>query len=90
MRAAAGLAIIFLFVGVGCGASSSENRTLPDRLTRIVLEPTSASNASQLDLSVKIMHDRLEKLGVKDASVARDAGRIELILPGTSSARFRC
>jgi SecD/SecF fusion protein len=80
--AAAALGFVLLAGGSACGGMSDE-RDQPSRLTRVVLEPTGKSTTQQLDLSVEIMRERLDNLGVADASVERKERAIEVIVPGT-------
>ena len=80
--AAAALGAALLVGGSACGGASDE-RDQPSGLTRIVLEPAGTSTPDQLDLSVEIMRDRLDNLGVDDASVQRQGQTIEVLVPGT-------
>src|SRR5215207_7010699 len=80
--AAAALGVAVLLGGSACGERSADSDE-PGQLTRVVLEPTSKSTAKELDLSVEIIRERLDGLGVRDPSVKHQEGMIEVILPGT-------
>jgi len=83
MRLAATAAgAILLLAGVSCGGGATNRDALPEKLTRIVLEPTSPGTEEQLDVAIGIMRARLERLGVDSADIRRDGGRIAVILPG--------
>jgi len=80
--AVAALALTVLLVGAGCFGGSEESG--PETLTRVVLEPTTASTNEQLDASVEIMRERLVSIDADNASVERDGERIVAIVPGNA------
>jgi preprotein translocase subunit SecD len=79
MRVAVCILLLFGGIATGCGAASQGGSS-----SRVVLEPSGAVNVTddQLDQAVDIMRARLDKLGLKDAKISRDGGRILLELPG--------
>src|SRR5688500_3874941 len=79
--AAAALGVAVLLGGSACGERSAQSDE-PGQLTRVVLEPTSKSTADDLDLSVEIIRERLDGLGVRDPSVKRHEGVIEVVVHG--------
>ena len=82
------LALIVVLAGSACGAGEKGD-DLPESLTRVVLEATDAATVSksELDLSIVIMNQRLQKLHVKDPDLARDGKRIALIAPTVAIER---
>jgi len=85
---AAAIALTVLLTGVACGgASKSDGR--PDSLTRVVLEPMDATTVSdkELDLSIVVMRERLDKLHVEGPDLAREGKRIALIAPSDAVDR---
>jgi preprotein translocase subunit SecD len=80
---AAVLGVALLLGGGACGGTSDEAGN-PGQVTRVVLAPSTKLSAEDLDRAVEIIRERLDGLGVRDASVKRQEGTIELIVPGTA------
>ncbi|MDX6423107.1 MAG: SecD/SecF fusion protein [Gaiellaceae bacterium] len=78
--AVSAFAVILCLGSAACGGKGKSDGG-PQSLTRIVLEPTSSSTERKLDVSIELFNARLDKLGVKKASVARESNRIVVILP---------
>jgi preprotein translocase subunit SecD len=80
---AAALGVALLLGGSACSERSVDSDE-PGQRTRVVLEPSSKSTEEELDLSVEIIRERLDGLGVRDPSVKRQEETIEVIVPGTA------
>ncbi len=81
-HAAPALALTLLLTGVACGAERKSDGG-PDSLTRVVLEPTGAQAVSEDDVnvSIEVMRERLDKLKVERPFISREGKKIVLIVP---------
>jgi preprotein translocase subunit SecD len=81
--AAAVLGAALLVGGSACGEESASPDE-PEQLTRVVLAPSVKASAEGLEVAVETIRERLDSLGVRGASVKRQGGTIEVIVPGTA------
>ena len=78
MRSVVCILLLVGAIATGCGTASQSGSS-----SSVVLEPSGAIDVTddQLDRAVDIMRARLDKLGLEDAKISRDGGRILLELP---------
>lgn len=78
--AATALGATVLLGAFGCDSGKKESE--PEALTRYVIENISPKATDEdLDHSVELLHERLEKLHVSNSSVSKEGERIVVIVP---------
>jgi preprotein translocase subunit SecD len=79
MRSAVCILLLLGGIATGCGAADQGSSS-----NHVVLQPSGAVDVTddELDRAVEIIRARLDKLGVKDAKISREGGKVLLELPG--------